>query len=87
MSEKGEAIALAPQPSVSSQDASKPIAVNSHDGGAEDGSSKPWIAVVYDRLAYVPPRCRYDPEKPFKFNIGINILFGEGHDDKDCQQY
>ena len=86
MSEKREAIALAPQQSVSSQDSSNPIAVDLHDGGGEDSSSKPWIKAVYDRLAYVPPRCRYDPEKPFKFNIGINVLFGEKHDDKDCQQ-
>ena len=31
---------------------------------------------LYDRLAYVPPRCRYDPEKPFQFSMGLNILFG-----------
>ena len=31
---------------------------------------------IYDVLSYVPPRCRYDPEKPFKFSMGLNILFG-----------
>ena len=29
-----------------------------------------------DVLSYVPPKCRYDPEKPFQFSIGLNILFG-----------
>ena len=39
-------------------------------------SSKGRLRRVYDRLAYVPPRCRYDPENPFKFSMGLNILFG-----------
>ncbi|KAF3178250.1 hypothetical protein TWF225_008004 [Orbilia oligospora] len=26
-------------------------------------------------LSYVPRRCRYDPEKEFKFNLALNLLF------------
>lgn len=32
---------------------------------------------VYDCVSYVPPRCRYDAEKPFKFSLGLNLLFGK----------
>jgi hypothetical protein len=32
---------------------------------------------VYDKLSYVPPRCRYNPDKPFEFSMGLNILFGK----------
>ena len=87
MSEKRETITLAPQQSVSSQDASKPVAIDTVDNGAEAGSSKSWTRAVYDRLAYVPPRCRYDPEKPFQFNLGLNILFGKQHETQCCRQY
>jgi hypothetical protein len=31
---------------------------------------------VYERLRYLPPKCRYDPDKPFEFAMGLNILFG-----------
>ncbi len=34
---------------------------------------------VYNRLGYVPPRVRYDPDKPFQFSMGLNILFGVYH--------
>ncbi|EXJ88008.1 hypothetical protein A1O1_04935 [Capronia coronata CBS 617.96] len=30
---------------------------------------------LYDCLTYVPSRCRYDPENPFKFSMGLNVLF------------
>ena len=26
-------------------------------------------------LAFIPRRCRYDPEKPFEFSMGLNVLF------------
>lgn len=35
------------------------------------------IHAVYDRFTYIPPRCRYDPQKPFKFSMGLNVLFGK----------
>jgi hypothetical protein len=31
---------------------------------------------VYGALAFVPSRCRYDPNWPFEFSIGLNLLFG-----------
>ena len=35
-----------------------------------------WVQKVIDAVSYVPPRCRYDPEKPFLFSMGLNVLFG-----------
>jgi hypothetical protein len=31
---------------------------------------------LYNRLGYVPPWCRYDPDHPEEFSLGLNILFG-----------
>lgn len=31
---------------------------------------------IYSFPAYTPPRCRYDPNKPFQFSLGLNLLFG-----------
>jgi hypothetical protein len=46
---------------------------------ARDGTPK-WrrtnFQKIYGCLTYVPPRCRYDPEKPFEFSMGLNLLFG-----------
>jgi hypothetical protein len=36
----------------------------------------PWRA-LYSLVGYVPPWCRYDPEHPAKFSLGLNILFGK----------
>jgi hypothetical protein len=30
---------------------------------------------VYEILTWTPPRCRWDPEKPPTFSLGLNILF------------
>lgn len=30
---------------------------------------------TYDILTYTPPRCRWDPEKPPQFSMGMNVLF------------
>lgn len=89
--EKRQAITPAPQQSQvggsSGQDGSKSAAATTtrdahrqpddaqRGGGARTRSGVYWK--VYERLSYVPPRCRYDPDKPFEFNIGINILFGK----------
>jgi hypothetical protein len=46
---------------------------------SHDGHYKPtWTAVrkVFEFFSYVPQRCRYDPEKPFEFSMGLNVLFG-----------
>ncbi|KAL2410475.1 putative transporter YgaY [Exophiala dermatitidis] len=33
------------------------------------------VQAAHDCLTYVPPRCRYDPDKPFEFSMGLNLLF------------
>lgn len=35
------------------------------------------IREVYDRFTYIPVRCRYDPQTPFEFSTGLNVLFGK----------
>lgn len=48
------------------------------DPASQDGDSKPKRTLwqkVYACLTYVPPRCRYDPDKPFQFSMGLNLLF------------
>ncbi|KAK3177529.1 hypothetical protein Dsin_032639 [Dipteronia sinensis] len=30
---------------------------------------------AYSILSYTPARCRYDPASPFKFSMGLNVLF------------
>ncbi len=50
------------------------------DPASQDGDSKPKRTLwqkVYACLTYVPPRCRYDPDKPFQFSMGLNLLFGK----------
>ena len=39
-------------------------------------SKRTTVQKVYNYLTYVPQRCRYDPEKPFEFSMGLNVLFG-----------
>ena len=31
---------------------------------------------IYLIISYTPKRCRYDPDKPFGFSMGLNLLFG-----------
>jgi hypothetical protein len=35
----------------------------------------PWLKVSAC-ISFVPARCRYDPNQPFEFSIGLNLLFG-----------
>lgn len=69
----------------------EPPAAGAHDVMVEEPSSQEarvrdgdrriqgsMLQKVYDCIAYVPPRCRYDAEKPFKFSLGLNLLFGKG---------
>ncbi|OAP63134.1 hypothetical protein AYL99_02361 [Fonsecaea erecta] len=53
--------------------AEAPPATVSQDGGPKP--ERTTLQKVYDCLTYVPPRCRYDPEKPFQFSMSLNILF------------
>ena len=36
-----------------------------------------WWKKTYAILSWTPPRCRYDPDKPFQFSMALNILFGQ----------
>ena len=36
-----------------------------------------WWSKTYTVLSWTPPRCRYDPDKPFQFSMALNILFGQ----------
>lgn len=31
---------------------------------------------IYEVVTYTPRRCRWDPEDPPKFSMGLNLLFG-----------
>lgn len=68
-----------PEADAASQDN---ISVNMDNGANEKGRSLHqskhglWSR-IYDILSYTPERCRYNPEKPFQFSMGLNILFGE----------
>lgn len=44
----------------------------SHD----DVSPPSRLGRLYDKLCYTPPRCRYNPDDPPNFNLGLNLLFG-----------
>ncbi|RVX73282.1 hypothetical protein B0A52_02924 [Exophiala mesophila] len=37
--------------------------------------SKGRLQAVYDKVTFTPPRCRYDPARPFQFSMGLNVLF------------
>ena len=56
---------------------------NTKDADSSDGG----LRRLYNRLAYVPPRCRYDPEKPFQFSMGMNILFGTSNYTRQARPY
>lgn len=74
------------QPTEEPPPAPPPVVSNDEDGQA--GARKPALhdearakqrgipQKMYDCLTYVPPRCRYDPETPFEFSMGLNLLFG-----------
>jgi hypothetical protein len=72
-----------------SLDATQAVAVSRSDDTAQqqgrDSSSvgnprdgqRSWSSKIFNLLSFVPSNCRYDPEKPFKFSMRLNILFGE----------
>ncbi|KAF2432327.1 MFS general substrate transporter [Tothia fuscella] len=50
------------------------------DNHEKDGkASKLWYHIrssrVYGFLSWTPPRCRWDPERPSEFSMGLNVLF------------
>jgi hypothetical protein len=46
------------------------------DTKAASGKLSPWHA-LYNLVGYVPPWCRYNPDHPAQFSLGLNILFGK----------
>ena len=47
--------------------------VNNND--IENTTQTPKWRRIYDRVFWVPPNCRWDPENPPKFSMALNILF------------
>jgi hypothetical protein len=56
---------------------SQPTTPDSSLGREKTSKEVPQWRSLYKRLGYVPPWCRYDPDHPVKFSMGLNILFGE----------
>lgn len=53
-------------------------AIRSESNGEDTGETKaPSLGQrVVKVLTWCPPRCRWDPDNPPKFSMGLNILFG-----------
>lgn len=43
----------------------------------QDKPSKAWefLSRAWDIITWTPPNCRWDPERPPQFSLGLNILF------------
>lgn len=58
--------------------------LNSSNGSSDDNHNSRWTALkdcivtskVYQILSWTPPNCRWNPEHPPRFSLGLNILFG-----------
>jgi hypothetical protein len=55
---------------------SRRVTPNLNLGGEITDEISPW-RTLYSHLGYVPPWCRYDPDHPVEFSMGLNILFGK----------
>ena len=74
----------------SKHDASVPVNFPISSNNSNDDNQTPqnrnsrWTPVkehilkskAYQILSWTPPNCRWDPENPPKFSLGLNILFG-----------
>lgn len=48
----------------------------SSDGPANDvAAGSNFLGPIGHILTWAPPRCRYDPKDPPKFNLALNLLF------------
>ncbi|MCJ1334650.1 hypothetical protein MMC10_011362 [Thelotrema lepadinum] len=68
-------------PSISSQvlpppSSQKEVATSSPDTGKVGRIGRIWKAVY--KLGYTPKRCRWDPEHPPEFGMGLNLVFSFG---------
>lgn len=54
----------------------KQVTSQSHASTTQnDAKSRSLWRRVYDVVSYTPPSCRYDPNKPPSFSMGMNVLF------------
>lgn len=49
--------------------------VNAEGRGNGDGGGGLWRR-VYEVVTWTPPRCRWDPKRPPRFSLALNLLFG-----------
>lgn len=63
------------QPTSESQNASSNTSVDERPK-SEEAKKRPLWRRAYDVATWTPPNMRWDPNKPPKFSMGLNILFG-----------
>lgn len=62
------------------KDCNQVVGTSNVDGGEERRVRQSVWTRTYGVLSYTPARCRYDPDHPFEFSMGLNVLFGmSGH--------
>lgn len=64
-----------PSPEQNSRQASQDSGNTLTEEREVTGSGNIWQS-VYNILSYTPRSCRYDPNAPVRFSLGLNILFG-----------
>lgn len=73
----GEAVDESPGLSSQEKEVSPAANGDSQHQPAQSPREKPSIwRKTYILCSWTPPNCRYDPNKPFKFSMWLNILFG-----------
>ena len=75
----GEATETSSGTPIADERAQQPEVQHDLDEKASDKSLAEggWLRRLIDVVSYVPPNCRYNPEKPFEFSMGLNVLFGK----------
>lgn len=67
----------APDAPADHSDATSSLGDNNNEKSSK--ASQTWRRIrssgVYRILSWTPPGCRWDPEKPPKFSMGLNVLF------------
>jgi len=79
VSEKGDPTADSgekQQQTLDAQQTSSNTSVEEPPNPAEGSKKRSIWRRTYDVLTYTPPNMRWNPDKPPKFSMGLNILFG-----------
>ncbi|KAJ4993071.1 membrane protein [Stagonosporopsis vannaccii] len=63
-----------PSPGANQTSTSTPTSPQDDLGNGKQKELSSWHK-LYDVLAYCPPRCRWDPNKPPQFSMSMNVLF------------